>query len=79
MVVHVRLYATLRRPSPDGPQNRLSVDLPDGATVSDLLARLGIEQSADHVMAILNHRRVGPDHRLQPEDELHLLPPISGG
>jgi molybdopterin converting factor small subunit len=77
--VKVRLHATLRKITPEGPQNRLTVDLPDNATVADLLQALEVEASPDHVMALIGNRRVEPDHPLNGSDEVQLFPPISGG
>lgn len=79
MKVKVRLHATLRKMMPDGPQNRLTLDLPDTATVAELLQALEISASPDHVMALIGNRRVEPDHPLTDGIEVQLFPPISGG
>ncbi len=79
MKINVRLHATLRKITADGPQNRLAVDLPDNATVAHLLHALDIDASPEHVMVVLGNRRIGPDHPLNGDDEIQLFPPISGG
>jgi molybdopterin converting factor small subunit len=79
MRVTVRLYATLRQPAPDGLRNRLEVELPAGATVVDLLREIGLPVDPDHVMALIDTRRVEPHHPLRSGDEVKLFPPISGG
>ena len=75
----MRLHATLRRPTPDGYQNRLTVKLDEHATVGSLLAVLGLDQDADHLMILIGRRRVDLDHRLESDEQVDLFPPISGG
>jgi molybdopterin converting factor small subunit len=79
MDVLVRLHATLRRPTANGYQNRIAVTLNDKATVSTLLREIGLEANGEHVMVLIGSRRVWMDEQLQPGDEVHLFPPISGG
>ena len=75
----VRLHATLRRPTPDGYQNRLTVKLDEQATVGSLLAAIKLDQDADHLMILIGRRRVDLEHPLEPDDQVDLFPPISGG
>jgi hypothetical protein len=75
----VRLHATLRRPTPDGYQNRLTINLDEDATVRSLLEAIGLDQDADHLMILIGRRRVEPEHRLVPDEQVDLFPPISGG
>jgi MoaE-MoaD fusion protein len=61
-----------------------SFDLPDGATVSDLLSFLGskipaIGKSLPSLAVAVNQHYSGLETRLRPEDEIALLPPVSGG
>jgi molybdopterin converting factor small subunit len=77
--IKVRLHATLRRPTPDGYQNRLTVNLDEDATVGSLLEAIGLDQDQDHLMVLIGRRRVDPDHRLVPDEQVDLFPPISGG
>ncbi|GAB4435470.1 MAG: hypothetical protein Kow0031_17210 [Anaerolineae bacterium] len=79
MKVTARLHATLRRATPNGLQNRVSVELPENATIADLLAALAIDASPEHVMLLIDHRRVTPAQPLADGDEVQLFPPISGG
>lgn len=79
MIVTARLNATLRRPTPDGYLNRLTVELEEGATVASLLDALGLDQDPQHLMILVNRRQVDLDHVLSDGDEVHLFPPLSGG
>jgi molybdopterin converting factor small subunit len=77
--VTVRLHATLRRTGPEGIQSRLAVELEEGATVASLLRSLALDVAPEHLMVVVNRRRLEPEHRLEDGDEVDLFPPISGG
>ncbi len=62
----------------------VTVELPEGATVRDALAR--VRESVrngnllpERPLAAVNHTHVLPDHVLADGDELALLPPLAGG
>jgi molybdopterin converting factor subunit 1 len=74
--VTVRLFAALRERA-GSPQ--LTLELPEGARVSDALAELaGLAQGVPVVMAV-NHEYASEERVLDPGDELALIPPVSGG
>jgi molybdopterin converting factor small subunit len=77
--VMVRLHATLRRPTPEGYQSRLSLELKEGATVADLLKQLELGLEPEHLLIVINRRRVEPEVTLADGAEIDLFPPISGG
>jgi molybdopterin synthase catalytic subunit/molybdopterin converting factor small subunit len=55
-----------------------TVELPEGARVSDLLG--GYEHAAFRSAAVaVNQEYASPDHVLREGDEVALLPPVSGG
>lgn len=65
---------------------RSSVELPDGATVSDLLARLRVRlpsvdsgRALESVAVSVNLEYALAGHILRDGDEVGLLPPVSGG
>jgi MoaE-MoaD fusion protein len=74
MVVSVRLFAGLRERAGSG---RIDVELPDGATVGDLLAAM--ELAPRSCVAAINREYAAPDARIAPGDEVALVPPVSGG
>jgi sulfur-carrier protein len=79
MRVQARLYATLRACLPEGVSgNALSVELPDGATLEDLLRQLGLPQDEVKV-TFVNGRIRSRDWVLQPGDDVGVFPPIGGG
>ena len=82
MEVEVRLFAILRERA---GTERLSLELPAGATVGDAIAAAGREPGLDEligampVRAALNREYVGIETPIEPGDELALIPPVSGG
>jgi molybdopterin converting factor subunit 1 len=81
MILNVQLFARARDLA---GTNRLAVDLADGATVADL--RLALAATQPRLAAILEQSAVavnsdfaGAQQRLNPNDDIALLPPVSGG
>jgi MoaE-MoaD fusion protein len=61
-----------------------AVELPEGSSVSDVLAHYEIRvprlrQSFGAVAVAVNQHYAGPDTKLKADDEVALLPPVSGG
>jgi molybdopterin synthase catalytic subunit len=80
MRVSVRLFAGLRERA---GADRIEVDLPDGASVGDLLAAMadtpvGALRPGQCVVAI-NREYARADERVGEDDEVALIPPVSGG
>jgi len=82
MMVHIRLFAQLReRAGAEG----IDIALPDGATVADALRELGARPPLGDLLARLpvrmavNRELVDGHTELRADDELALLPPVSGG
>jgi molybdopterin synthase catalytic subunit/molybdopterin converting factor small subunit len=79
--VRVRLFARYREAT---GQERLDVDVPEGGTV-ELAWKAIIARHPDlaryrpYTLFAVGHDYVEPDHRLEPDDELCLFPPVSGG
>jgi molybdopterin converting factor subunit 1 len=60
------------------------VDLPEGASVRDVLARYEsqiprLKESLASLALAVNQQYAGPDTILKSDDEVALLPPVSGG
>ncbi len=75
----VKLHATLRRYLPAGVEAEpFSVELFEGARVSDLLARLGIPD--DHAKICIVDGEQSPKERvLRDGASVALFPPLAGG
>jgi molybdopterin converting factor subunit 1 len=82
MVVHVRLFAMLRERA---GTDRLELELACGATVADAIGALSASEPLGELLRrmpvrmAVNRDYAAPDTALAPEDELALIPPVSGG
>ncbi|MCS7178696.1 MAG: MoaD/ThiS family protein [Anaerolineae bacterium] len=77
--VKVKLFATLRRYYPElGIGEGIEVELPEGATVGQLVNHLGLP--ADHVRVVfINGIARDESHLLSDGDEIGVFPPVGGG
>jgi molybdopterin synthase catalytic subunit len=82
MTVNVRLFSLLRERA---GSDRLELQLPDGATVADALSALRENAAIGELLTRLpvqmavNREYAQPHMRLAANDELALIPPLSGG
>ena len=79
MKVFVKLYALLRKHHP-GPNRSipLEVELPDGATVVDLVPALDLPTELVR-SAFVNNQAARLDTALNDGDQVGLFPPVVGG
>jgi molybdopterin converting factor subunit 1 len=76
MKVRVRLFAVLRERA---GAREIEVDLPDGARVRDALAAVGDLAAGVPLLMAVNREYADEDVLLRADDELALIPPVSGG
>jgi molybdopterin synthase catalytic subunit len=74
--VSVRLFAGLKDRA---GASELSLELPDGARVADALEQIGWLTDGLPVVMAVNLQYADDAVVLQPDDELALIPPVSGG
>jgi molybdopterin synthase catalytic subunit len=74
MEVEVRLFAGLRQRA---GADRVRVLLPEPATVADLLAAMELPPRS--CVVAINREYVAGDRPIEPDDEVALIPPVSGG
>jgi molybdopterin synthase catalytic subunit len=79
--VRVRLFARYREAT---GQERVDVEVPDGGTVEAAWTAMvsrhpELARYRPYTLFAVGHDYVEPDHRLSPDDELCLFPPVSGG
>ena len=79
ITVTVHLHTILQRPTPQGLQRVLSVDLPENTPMNDLLESLEIELPQDALLLAVNGRTVDIDRLLIDGDQVRIMPAISGG
>jgi molybdopterin synthase sulfur carrier subunit len=79
ITVHVKLFATLRSYRPGlGVGEALPVELPEGATVADLIKHLDLPPGEIKVVFVnALYRDTG--HVLADGDEVGIFPPVGGG
>lgn len=79
MTIEIRLFATLAEFLP--PHSRsgtATLDVPDGASVGDVIAVLGIPPALPCVV-LVNGQDAETDRGLAPGDVVSLFPPLAGG
>jgi molybdopterin synthase sulfur carrier subunit len=78
--IRVKLFASLRRFAPEGSFSGkpFEVNLPDGATLSDLARQLKLPASETKV-TFVNGRSREMDWVLANDDEIGIFPPVGGG
>jgi molybdopterin synthase sulfur carrier subunit len=79
MIVHVKLFATLRRYYPNFKiGEEMPVELPREATVGDLIEQLRLPK--DQVKVVFVNAVVrSKEHVLADGDEVGMFPPVGGG
>ncbi len=80
MRITVKLFANLAQhyQPTRRPGERIALELPEGSTVREVLAYLGLPEGEVKVIFV-NGRAVGRDRVLMAGDELGVFPPIGGG
>ncbi len=78
MRVTVHLHTILQRPSPEGLQRVIEVELPAGATLAQLIDVLEIELPIDAVLTAVNGRTAGLERALANGDQVRIMPAMSG-
>jgi len=74
--VRVRLFAALRERAGSGA---VEVDLADGATVGDVWSKLALGDEPAGLLYARNRAYADRAARLEPGDEIAVIPPVSGG
>jgi molybdopterin converting factor small subunit len=91
MQIHVQLFSILRDCLPAGAERgQATVTLPEGATLTDLVTHLGIDEYLGYGASELTSRanwqvmvsgqfELDMERRLRHGDEVRIFPPVSGG
>ncbi len=77
MRVTVELQAYLEQYSPNS-KGVFEYELPEGATVQDLVRKLGVPEELASVV-IVSDSAAAVDHPLHEGDHVTLIPPLAGG
>jgi molybdopterin synthase catalytic subunit len=81
MILNIKLFATLKDRA---GQNQIDVTIPSPATVQDLLDAVQVSYpllapSLPTVLVAINKNFAFPETIIDPDDEVALFPPVSGG
>ncbi len=77
MKIKVELQAYLEQYSPDG-RGVFEYDLPEEATVRDLIRALSLPEELASVI-IVSNSAADADHLLREGDHVTVIPPLAGG
>jgi molybdopterin converting factor small subunit len=78
MRITVKLFATLHQYQPAAPRSGMALEVPQDASVADILPRLHIPDGAP-LVAMVNEKVEHLDYVLHEGDVLSLFPPVAGG
>lgn len=77
--IEVRLYASLRKYSPEiGIGEPVILQVPEGTCLTDLLVRLRIPK-VEVKTAFVNNRSQNEDYQFRDGDRVALFSPVAGG
>src|SRR5437868_4245137 len=80
MRVAIRLFASVRESI---GANQITIELPEAATAADAIAALRAQYPTvggiPEARLSVNYEYVGGDHVIHEQDEVALIPPVSGG
>jgi molybdopterin synthase sulfur carrier subunit len=80
MKIELRLFASLRKKLPPGsPRGKCDLDLPEGTTVGDVLAQMGIPPKSAHIILVDGDHDRDFDRVLHDGEVLSIFPPVAGG
>jgi len=77
MVVYLKFFAGLREFLPGG-QSPHPAEVPDGATVLEVLERFQVPRDKPRIL-LVNGRHADPAQVLREGDTLSVFPPVAGG
>ena len=79
MRVYAKLFASLQKLVPcDTRKKHVVCELPEGATVADLIRQLGLS-SGDAGIIVADDVHVEINAVLREGQEIHIFPPLAGG
>jgi molybdopterin converting factor small subunit len=80
ITVHVKLFASLRDLAPPGAvHGKAALSLPDGTTLTALLAHLGVPVEEAHMVVVNGRSTVDLSRALADGDTVAVFPPVAGG
>lgn len=77
MKIHLKLYSILREKLPPDAKGRAVIELDEGASLEDLLIKLGIQNRV--VISVNDMYETDTSRRLKDGDQVKIFSSISGG
>lgn len=78
MNIKIRLFATLKKHIKENDQGTCTLEISEGARVSEALNSLNIPIDTPKIL-LVNGKQTKPEGTLQDGDMLSIFPPIIGG
>jgi sulfur carrier protein ThiS len=78
MKVHIHLQSYLADQYAPGDEAKFSLEVPDGATVADILRKLSVPMEQAAVLT-LGDEAVQTTQTLKEGDRVTIIPPVAGG
>lgn len=79
MVITIHLHTILRRPTPEGLQDRLEMEVEEGTTLATVLQVLDLPLEDEAMLLVVNGKIADRQQELVAGDEVRFMPAISGG
>ncbi len=79
MIIHVKLFATLKKYAPDGESAKsFPLEVTENSSLGDLIHLLNIPNEEAKICFVNGHAEE-PDYVLKENDEIGIFPPVGGG
>lgn len=77
--VTVHLHTIIQLQTTEGLKNKIIISVGENTTLHYLISFLDLHLSEEAMLFVVNGKVVPPTHVIQNNDEVHLIPAISGG
>ncbi len=79
MVVEIHLHTLLQRKTNSGMVRKITIELPPGSTLAEVLYKLDIDFPVDSLILLVNGRNADLKFQVNDKDIIHIIPALSGG
>jgi molybdopterin converting factor small subunit len=79
LIVTLRFHTLLQKKTNIGNLTDLDVQVPDYATIEDVLSTLSLDLPWDSLILVVNHRVCDLEHVLSDNDIIDCIPALAGG
>lgn len=79
MVVEIHLHTILQLNTETGVIRKVSLVIPPGSTLAEVLLKLEIQLPEEGLLLVVNGRTADNKSQLSDGDIIHIIPALSGG